>query len=82
MKMTTEKVAFERVIARFSDADLKRLLTKAVCEKLGVSTSGFTVAMGIEQETEGSPAYSVRRWTAAVTLIYDKGSIPVTEVSP
>lgn len=53
--------------------ELARMIRAAACDECGIrDSSAVQVEIKIEQETAGSPAYSISQWRATVTVIEDQ----------
>lgn len=68
----------------FTASEVTRLLTQAACNMVTADPDTALVEINITQETKGSPAYSVDRWTASVTVTEgqpgDSGDLPEKKV--
>lgn len=74
--LSDETIRCRTVRAKLEWAELKRLIGMAAVESCGLKgaadgVNNCEVDVTISQEQEGSPSYSVQKWSAIVTVKLD-----------
>ncbi len=83
LKQSIDHTSTTRVY--FTAGEVRQILTEAACKVAKINAAGCITEVDVTQEKEGSPSYSVSRWTAMVKLVEgqpgNSGDLPTRQVS-
>lgn len=73
MKIETKDTRERKVTANIPWTELREMLVQRVLAeaKIDMDRNSYLATVKLQQETEGSPSYTVDKWSVTVTVVHD-----------